>query len=146
MRERRGDIWSLIGIANAICVTTNGILKPDGSLIMGAGIALQAARKFPGIDQRLGAKVKEKGNIPHTGAIKEGTAIVSFPTKYDWKDDSSLFLILSSVKYLVKMAEKYNWAYVAMPRPGCGLGNLNWDEVKKVIEPMLDYRFVICTP
>lgn len=146
MRERSGNIWGLIGIANAICVTTNGILKSDGSLVMGGGIALQAAKKFTGIDQRLGAKVRDKGNVPHIGAVKEGTYIVSFPTKYDWKDNSSMLLILQSAKALVKMADENDWSYVAMPRPGCGLGNLNWEDVKGILIPLFDFRFVICTP
>ena len=39
MKEVKGNIFNYIGIADAICVTTNGIVKKDGSLVMGAGIA-----------------------------------------------------------------------------------------------------------
>ena len=41
MREARADILSndVLSVANAICVTTNGVVKRNGRLTMGKGTA-----------------------------------------------------------------------------------------------------------
>ena len=45
--------------ADAICFTSNGIVKKDGKLIMGAGVAKQFRDRFFGLDQESGALVKK---------------------------------------------------------------------------------------
>jgi len=42
MIESTGNIWNGLEDpqVDAICVTTNGVLKRNGALVMGAGIAL----------------------------------------------------------------------------------------------------------
>lgn len=145
MRERHGNIWRLVGIADAICVTTNAIVKSNGALTMGAGIAKEAVMHFPGIQFNLGKAVQQFGNIPVIGTVKEGTRIVSFPTKNDWKDPSDMFLIKRSAEALVDMANRFNWKYIALPRLGCGLGGLQWEDVSKILSPLFDDRFVICS-
>jgi len=34
---------------------------------------------------------------------------------------------------------------VYLPRPGCGYGYLDWEIVKKELEPILDDRFIVIT-
>lgn len=145
MRERKGNLWDLLGVVDAICITTNGVRKRDGSLVMSAGIAKEAVHKFPGIQYILGRKVLEKGNVPHIAWEEAGTAIVSFPTKINWKLPSPLDLIRNSCLNLEAMANTRKWENIALPRPGCGHGGLSWLEVKKYIEPYLDERFIICS-
>ena len=37
-----------------------------------------------------------------------------------------------------------NFYHIAIPRPGCSNGGLNWEiDVKPIIEPLLDDRFII---
>lgn len=143
MHEKTGDIWQLIGIANAICITTNGIVKDNGALVMGAGIAKEALDMFPGIQFKLGEIVRKYGNIPAICGIKNGTRIVSFPTKNDFKDPSDIFLIKKSAQMIARITTDQNWGYVAIPRPGCGCGKLEWDDVKKILNPIFDNRFTI---
>ncbi|MCZ2224447.1 MAG: hypothetical protein LC122_12560 [Chitinophagales bacterium] len=47
MIEVIGNLFDFVNIADAICITTNGIVKSNQEAVMGAGIALQAAEKFP---------------------------------------------------------------------------------------------------
>lgn len=159
MKEITGNIFDLgnakaldgspidITDADAICVTTNGIVKANGELVMGAGIALAFAKRFPNLPRYLGECVTEKGNQVYSVLPSLFTkSVASFPTKHHWKDQSDLKLIHTSAHQLVEKANKWRWQKVILPRPGCGLGGLKWADVKAVIEPILDDRFYIITP
>lgn len=141
MIESKSDIWN--SDADYICVTTNGIVKHNGALVMGAGIAKQARDRYPGIDQTLGEAVRLLGNIPlivNTGGNKPN--IISLPTKNHWKDKSDLELIVKSVSHIVRTMKSYDT--IALTRPGCALGGLDWEStVKPAIEPLLDDRFTV---
>tara|TARA_R100001510_G_C7631738_1_gene190474 strand:- start:350 stop:796 length:447 start_codon:yes stop_codon:yes gene_type:complete len=137
------DIFKTKNTYNAICVTTNGIVKKDGRLVMGAGVAFQFAKNFPGLDYELGQKVLTYGNRPFL-VFKKNTAIVSFPTKSNWKDKSDKELIKFSAKNLVKIAQSRFWTKIALPAPGVGKGELNWSkDVYPILNPILDNRFHI---
>lgn len=160
MKIIKGNIWK-IKKADAICITTNGIIGQHNRAVMGKGIALDAKIKHPGIDYLLAKKLNKHGNYVYllTEKTKKGISllnmdvfsvnknipyhIVSFPTKNHWKEKSSLSLIKKSAKRLVKLADKKKWKKIIVPRPGCNNGELNWKDVKKVIEPIFDNRFRI---
>lgn len=141
MKESKSNIWN--SNANYICVTTNGVVKRNGALVMGAGIAKQARDGYPGIDMHLGNVVKLHGNIPHM--YNMGTnqpIIISLPTKHHWKDKSDLNLIIESIYNITGMIPPNS--KVALTRPGCALGGLNWENtVKPAIEPMLNDQFTV---
>ena len=178
MKQIVGNIFDPTLGADAICVTTNGIVKANGELVMGAGIAKQFAERYPGLALYLGIRVTHKGNQV-IGTRPEGAGsiwVFSFPTKHHWRDQSDITLIQQSAKDLVRLVglladqDHVNWVNEAqernktvawrmgrtlqvevlqkiiLPRPGCGLGQLRWEDVKKVIEPILDDRFYIITP
>lgn len=134
---------------NAVCVTTNGIVKNNGEAVMGKGCALQFAQTYLEIPKVLGTKLKTKGNHCHVLKILnnidtcEKTYICSFPTKHNWKDNSDLALIEQSCKELVNATNKMNWKKVLIPIPGVGNGKLYWVDVKQVLEKYLDDRFYI---
>lgn len=138
MQEVFGNIWN--SNARYICVTTNSIVKPNGELVMGKGIALQAKNRYPKLPAILGKHVKSKGNIPCI--VNIGTSyIVSFPTKNHFMNPSIPQLIIDSAKALA--ANLPVDATVALTRPGCGSGNLSWIDIKPMLEPILDDRFTI---
>ncbi len=155
MKEIKGNIFNVE--ADAICVTTNGVVKANGELVMGAGIAKAFAERWPSLPLRLGQAVKAHGNVVMVNKAWEVSPqkihtmpsyhIISFPTKHHWKDKSDLGLIIRSAKQLVVVADKLNLKQVVLTRPGCGLGGLDWEtQVKPVLEPILDDRFNIITP
>lgn len=72
--------------------------------------------------------------------------LVSFPTKDRVSEDSKLPLIVQSATELMNLVEQMDWTIVVLPRPGCGLGGLDWDtQVKPALEPILDDRVIIIT-
>lgn len=128
-----GDIWEQHQ-SSWICVTTNGMLKQDGTAVMGAGIAKEAAERFPDLPKRLGENISKYGNRLF---IYRDMRIITFPTKHDWKDKSDLELIQKSCCELMEVALKFGIERISLPKPGCSNGGLSWDDVRPVIEPLL---------
>lgn len=143
MIEEYGDIWTLSKDipGSVVCVTTNGVVKSNGLAVMGRGIALQATKRCPEIQARLGDLLKFYGNR----CFRISQRIWTFPTKRDWKDDSDLELIKESCLQLMYMLDKFGVEVCYLPRPGCANGHLQWADVKAVIEPLLDDRVHIVT-
>lgn len=156
MREQIVDILSrrVLEKANAICFTSNGIVKSNGALVMGAGVAKAFQDEFDGIDTTAGYKVQTNGNICqivdtyrfiNANNKIDSVVLVAFPTKYDYRNSSDIELIKESARQLMALVEENDWKLVALPRPGCRNGGLDWNEVKRSIDPILDDRIVIVT-
>jgi len=164
MKERKADLFEMIKEknVNAICITTNGHYTTDSRAVMGGGCASVCARKWPQTVSRLGKCLKNFGtNVPFViGAlddngnyvepnmkmIKENkykTLIISFPTIDNLIDGAKLSLIKQSAEELKKMADRFQLMHVVCPRPGVGIGGLEWKEVKAVLEPIFDDRFTV---
>ncbi len=155
MIEKKIDILSekLLSRVDAICFTSNGVVKSNGELVMGAGVALAFARRFTRLPRYAGECVRRNGNIcqlvysfPKGLEIpKDGFLyVIAFPTKNHWKDPSDLNLIVKSSKELMLGIEFMNIKRVALPRPGCQNGGLDWEkQVKPEIEGILDDRVVV---
>ena len=149
MQEIKKDIWSFLNdpTTDAICVTTNGIVKANGELVMGKGIALEAKLKFPSLPKIIGDKIKLLGHKLHYISTLQTTTkpifIVAFPTKFNYKDSSDINLIKKSCTELVEFCNEMKLKKIYLPRPGCGNGGLNWEDVKKEISLLLDDRFII---
>ncbi len=60
-----------------IVVTTNGVVNPHGEAVMGAGLARQAAQRFPELPRLLGQALRETGNLPYT---RYSQHIITLPT------------------------------------------------------------------
>ena len=147
MKELQINILSaeIIKLADALCFTANGVIKSSGSLVMGAGVAKAFAKRYTWLPSAAGKHVKESGNCVGTyWAAQDGTNIVSFPTKSHWHNASSITLIQQSAKELMELIEENKWRHTYLPRPGVGLGGLDWQYVKSKLESILDDRVTIC--
>lgn len=141
MKEIVGDIWDFAQKKDAvICITTNGVVNKVGRLVMGKGIALQAAYKRPDLPLILGEHVLRAGNIP---LLLEDEGLLSFPTKNHWRDDSDLTLIEQSAIIGQRIAEARPELTFYLPRPGCGNGHLRWEDVREIISTILSDSFII---
>ena len=148
MKEARGNLWTFP--ADAYVITTNGFVKKNGAAVMGRGCAKEALDKFPGIAQVLGKRIQEHGN--HISLIWQHPFVISFPVKHNWWEKADIDLIKRSAEELVELvgyadknSQYYPFQQVVLPRPGCGNGQLNWEDVKPVIEPILDDRYTVIT-
>ncbi len=149
MREAKGNIWT-VSKGQSMCIMTNGVLKTDGRLVMGAGIAKQASERFPGLADQLGKQVRLHGNRVHYlgtwGDLETGWTLYSFPTKHHWRNPSDINLIRTSAEQLVEMVDLMQLPgeeVIYLTRPGCGCGQLNWPDVREVLASILDDRFVV---
>lgn len=146
MLEVFGNAWAVGSNFDAVCVTTNGIVKGDGQLVMGRGIAKTCAQRYPQVPSLLGTYVTSHGNRVFNCGLdgKTGIRVVSFPTKHHFKDKSDIELIRTSAIQLVELVEKNGWSRILLPRPGCANGGLSWEnDVKPVLASILDSRFYV---
>lgn len=170
MQEIKGDLWDIE--CDAVCITTNGFVKKDGTSVMGKGCAKQAAEFFPHIPKLLGNMVSQFGNHVFNLITYEGVSIVTFPVKpveqrcklnqinvvkhmrkhYSegdmvpgWACIADPEVMIRSLDELVEMADNNGWKKVLIPRIGCGHGELEWKNVKSLLDRVLDDRFYAVT-
>jgi O-acetyl-ADP-ribose deacetylase (regulator of RNase III) len=164
MKEIKKDLFecALEEGVDAICITTNGHYTLTGEAVMGGGCAGEAARRWPECCTRLGKLLKStKSNIPFVIAALDENGnylepsseliknkqykclVFSFPTINKLINGSNLQLIKQSTVLLVDYVNQYKLNNVILPRPGVGIGGLQWSEVKEIISPLLDDRFTI---
>ena len=139
MKYTQGNLWDFHNLG-PICITTNGVIRKDSTLVMGAGIALQAKQRFPEVPGILADLVSTHGNHAFYLTVQN---LFSFPTKHDWKDKSSINLITQSCHELVNITNQMSFTRVYLQKPGCANGQLSWDQVNPLISEILDDRFVV---
>lgn len=140
MREVIGNMWAYEGRKNfRILITTNGSIKKDGSGVMGRGNALEAAMKYPDLPKLLGFSLQRRGNV--VSLLQPN--LYSFPVKHKWYQAADIKLIKKSVAKLNDLARTYPDIKYVLPRPGCGNGNLTWEQVKKIVSVLPDNVLVI---
>lgn len=138
MKEVTGNLWTYP--ADVRVITTNGTVKKNGECVMGRGCAFEAKEKFPDIAKRLGDQLKRIGN--HVTFLNTNPAVLSFPVKHHWYQRADLDFIARSAGELKGIMGGYGRdTIIVLPRPGCGNGGLRWEDVKPVLEPILDDRF-----
>lgn len=107
---------------------------------MGKGIALQFKQAFPNnnaaYERACRTNEVQPGRmfIVETGSMIGPKYIINFPTKRHWRGKSRLEDIESGLRALVREVRQLGIKSIAVPPLGCGLGGLNWNEVRPLIE------------
>ena len=150
MLTQSGDLWHYHRKGHWLCVTTNGVVNAQGLLVMGKGVALEAAERFPGLRANWGELVIALGNRPF--AYPPGR-LISFPTKHHWKNPSDLELIRKSAEGLMLwwpyVASSFTMAHktilpICLPKVGCGNGGLDWEtQVRPLISGILNENYMV---
>lgn len=166
MREQIANLFDYD--CDAACITTNGFIKLNGHAVLGRGCALTAAQLFPNLPYVLGKFLSTRGNHVHELLRANGTVLCSFPVKAEsaicngfntvshgkyrvgervpgFHLKADLELIARSANELLALADFRGWNNIALPRAGCGAGELDWETVKPVLNSILDDRFVALT-
>ena len=136
-------------IDNMIEYKTGNILTEDAEAIintvncigvMGRGIALQFKKTFPENFEAYAAACKRETVQPGrmfiyaTGGLTNPRYIINFPTKRHWRGNSRMADIESGLAALVTEIRERGIRSIAIPPLGCGLGGLEWTEVRIRIE------------
>jgi O-acetyl-ADP-ribose deacetylase (regulator of RNase III) len=123
-----GDI--LTASAEALVNTVNCVG------VMGRGIALQFRKAFPE-NFTVYEAACEHGEVKpgemlvyETGLLTGPRFIINFPTKRHWKGKSQMADIEAGLPALVAEIERRGIRSVAVPPLGCGLGGLDWNQVR----------------
>jgi len=173
MREMIGDIFKQHKWADACCITTNGYVNKKGLAVLGRGVAYQAASRVKELPELLAEQLKRHGNVVNVLMEHPAQHLISFPVKPvnviltpsrpemliksmrgKFKNGdivpgcfamARLSLVERSARQLAELADKQGYNNIVLPRPGCGNGELAWEDVKPLLQSYLDDRFYICT-
>lgn len=130
MKFVTGNLWTHPGDWRV--VTTNGIINNDGTAVMGAGVALEAAKRYKKLPSELADHLLANGNV--LGVFPQ-YGVITLPTKEHWRDSSPLELIDRSCAALATRCRAYakkNETVVSV-LPGTGKGGLTWRQVYPIL-------------
>lgn len=152
-------------VAIMIELTHGDILRADAEAlintvncvgVMGHGIALQFKRAFPAnfASYALACKRDEvqpgRMLVVETGQLTNPRFLVNFPTKRHWKDKSRIEDIDAGLDALIAEVKRLRIRSIAVPPLGCGLGGLDWADVRPRIErafaALPDVRVLVYEP
>ncbi len=118
--------------------------------VMGAGLAKSFRERFPDL-MRPYVRVCKEGLLRpgklqivefdrRSGRAMKGgdMAIINFPTKDKWREESQIEWIEEGIVKLAHVIETRGFRSVAIPKLGAGLGGLEWAEVRARIESGLE--------
>lgn len=107
--------------------------------VMGKGIALEFKKRYP--DMFTAYRTACEKHQLTIGKLMLWRSpdhwVLMFPTKENWRSPSKLEYIEQGLfKFVTTYAEK-NVTSIAFPKLGCGNGELNWDDVRPLMEKYL---------
>lgn len=107
--------------------------------VMGKGIALEYKKRYPEMfdayKEACDKKLLETGKLMLYYAPDHW--ILLFPTKKHWRSPSKLEYIESGLDKFVHTYAEKGITSIAFPRLGCGNGELEWDDVRPLMEKYL---------
>ena len=109
--------------------------------VMGKGVALEFKKRYPSMFEDYKKRCELNQIKPGHLYLWENdkVQILNFPTKRHWQDQSLLSDIEDGLKFLANNYIDLGIDSLAMPAIGCGLGGLDWNQVKPLIDKYLGY-------
>jgi O-acetyl-ADP-ribose deacetylase (regulator of RNase III) len=107
--------------------------------VMGRGVALQFRKAYPENFKAYVAACKAHLVQPGTMFIYQlhrfdgPQFIINFPTKRHWKSASRIEDIKAGLVDLIHVVQQHHIRSIAVPPLGCGLGGLDWEDVRPLI-------------
>jgi len=107
---------------------------------MGNGLALYFKLRFPKVLPIYTKACRLRTFLENqlvVVPVDQGRQVLLFPTKNHWRDDSTIELIERYLKVLARDYRLLNIHSLAIPKLGCGKGNLDYDLVSKSLNTIL---------
>lgn len=145
MKIIKGDLWEEVGYK---IIPTNMCVNQHGYASMGRGVAGQASEKFPSLKKEYAIFLRkhetriQRFSLTNPLYIVEYANLIILPTKYHWRDKSDIALIKRGVQNL-KLLSPEQFTKVSLPLIGCGLGELEENDVVPFLKQYLDDRFTL---
>lgn len=167
MRVVKGDLWEFHEAGAWACIPVNIGYKKDGENVMGRGVAVQAAKRWPDVPKIWGGACKTLGSKVSAMPLFDGRRLIFFPTKplnvrepwASWRNMASPRLIERSATTLASLVEapcpgcsedlgpvrcvgrktdcRSIEGDVVLPLVGCGNGKLKEKDVLPILERVL---------
>jgi len=129
---------------NILKANVQALVNPVNCVgVMGAGLASQFKAAFPKNFYTY-AKACKQGQVQlgkmfiYRNQTEHPQYIINFPTKNHWLNKSRFQDIVAGLEALKLVLQEYYISSVAIPALGCGLGGLEWSEVKPVTHQILE--------
>lgn len=142
MQLVQDDIWSYADKLDYICITTNSIVKTNGCLVMGAGIAKTAMERNKELPKDFGDQILAKNLAGKFYGLLASGKYLAFQTKLHYKDESPLDVVQQSCNLLNRLAKKYPDKSFGLPYPGINNGRLDPKVVYPFLKDLPDNVFV----
>ena len=118
--------------------TSEALVNPVNCVgVMGKGLALRFKEMFPAnykaYQYACAAHLVLPGKLFVYERDLHPRYIINFPTKRHWRDISLLKDIDAGLDMLRNIVIGLNICSIAIPALGCGLGGLDWSDVKPLI-------------
>lgn len=124
----KGNIFSITGVNNY----AHGC---NCAGAMGKGIALQFKNKYPKMYSEYHTLCKE--GLFKPGDVFDynygGGHIYNLGTQTSWRTKARLDYIENAIDRMLELAALDSVTKIALPAIGAGLGGLNWDDVKEIL-------------
>ena len=136
------DCWDLHAAGFWVLIPTNRQTRTDGSAVMGAGLARQAADRYPGLADRYGACLRRGQDR----AVITDHRLLLAPTKDHWRAPAVPDLVHDLLEAAAGWT-RTGAGVLVLPAPGCGLGGLPWGQVRdQALEAFTDLPVVLLPP
>ncbi len=126
IKEIRGDLFSAPDrYAFAHCVSADKAL--------GAGIALEFRNRFPNMLEKLESTSFEVGKCYGYTEPSPRRSVINIVTKEHYYDKPTYDDFTRALENLRDVVVSHKIRFLAIPRIGCGLDNLDWERVWYII-------------
>ncbi len=128
LSELRGDMFEGCGAGDSLCHCVSV------DMAMGKGIAVEFKKRFGSVAElkRQGAAVGQGAVLARPGA--PATASVYYlVTKEKFWNKPTLLSLRASLEWMREHAVRHGATGIAMPRIGCGLDGLRWEDVRELL-------------
>lgn len=133
---RKGNFMDHLSEYDLVLFTANSIIKTNGRLVMGAGIAKDFRDTFKDLDKYLGQRIKHKSEFNlyvEWEEMYKNPMIGAFQTKINYKSPSNLELISRSVDKLIDYAKHRPNFKIGLTFPGIHHGKMRREDVMPIL-------------